>query len=465
MFAAGEATTQLAVPTEDDDERQGTYTVTAQLVFPPTYGHPWSYWRDGSLSESVTVRDNELQSVHIPAGDRRVIEGETVTFSILRKGKEPTPLTVNLEIEAPTEYVTGTVPSSVTIPGGSERVEFEIQTVDDSVAEDKGELTVTVLDGTGYRPVYPETSTITIFDNDGGLPSVRVTKAEAWVDEGEDVVFTVTRSGVIQNPLDVRLSLYRLRYRVTAADLSDPTLGVTTPEKLIPFGQEEITLSFPAGTASLTVTRSTTDDSFNYGNSTYHAIILADADDDYDANYDYAASVWVQDDDRPTVTVSAPTTPFYGRPIQPYPGVALINPPTSLSVTLTRTGDASGRLPIENRTSYTTPQPAPVQDVTVEPSDRLPQYIPPGATSAAVHFSGLKGVNALGRTHRFFLADPHHCPDDPEACGYRPQYTLGTSTEATLRVYGNFMGVRIENKPGHGGRGGSCRLHAAPARW
>ena len=153
----------------------------------------------------------------------------------------------------------------------------------------------------------------------------------------------------------------------------------------------------------------------------------------------------MQDDDRPTVTVSAPTTPFYGRPIQPYPGVALINPPTSLSVTLTRTGDASGRLPIENRTSYTTPQPAPVQDVTVGPNDRLPQYIPPGATSAAVHFSGLKGVNALGRTHRFFLADPHHCPDDPEACGYRPQYTLGTSTEATLRVYGNFMGVRIEN--------------------
>ena len=42
------------------------------------------------------------------------------------------------------------------------------------------------------------------------------------------------------------------------------------------------------------------------------------------------------------------------------------------------------------------------------------------------------------------LLAPHYCPDDPEACGYGPQYTLGTPQEATLRVYNNFMGVRVE---------------------
>ena len=62
------------------------------------------------------------------------------------------------------------------------------------------------------------------------------------------------------------------------------------------------------------MTRSTTDDIFNYGNSTYHAVVLAGPDDGYSAYYDHAAAVWVQDDDRPTVTATAPNTEYYGNP-------------------------------------------------------------------------------------------------------------------------------------------------------
>ena len=124
------------------------------------------------------------------------------------------------------------------------------------MAEDTGEFTVTVLDDTGYRPSYPSTFTFSIFDNDGTLHVVGVDAAESWVDEGEDVVFTVTRSGFIQNPLDARLKLYRLRSRVTEADLSDTTIGISAPNDLIIFDEEEVALSFPAGTSELTVTRS-----------------------------------------------------------------------------------------------------------------------------------------------------------------------------------------------------------------
>ena len=69
--------------------------------------------------------------------------------------------------------------------------------------------------------------------------------AESWVDEGEDVVFTVTRLGFIQNPLDARLKLYRVRSRVTEADLSDPTLDISAPVDLIIFDEEEVIVSFP----------------------------------------------------------------------------------------------------------------------------------------------------------------------------------------------------------------------------
>ena len=39
---------------------------------------------------------------------------------------------------------------------------------------------------------------------------------------------------------------------------------------------------------------------------------------------------------------------------------------------------------------------------------------------------------------------PYHCPDDPEACGYYPQYQVGTPATITFRVYSNVMGVRVE---------------------
>ena len=327
-------------------------------------------------------------------------------------------------------------------------MEIVIPTVDDSVDEDTGELTVTVLDGAGYRPEYPNTYTFLIFDNDGSLPGVHVSAEETWVDEGEDVTFTVTRSGSTQDPLDARLRLHRLRSRVTAADLSDPTLGVTTPQYHIPFDEEEITVSFPAGTSALTVTRSTTDDSFNYGNSTYHASVLAGPEDEYTSRYSSADFVWVQDDDRPEVTITAPITDVYGNPLYPYPDITLSSPDSYQSFTLTRTGDTSGRLGgIRYEGSTITYWPAPKQDQQSGVSVRSGHHgmeIPPGETSLAVQYRYARYVGFLGRSNSFTLLPPHYCPDRPQVCGYGPQFTLGTSQETTYREYNNFMGVRIE---------------------
>ena len=293
VFPAGQATTQLAVPTEDDTTLQGSRTITALIIDPHTIAEPRTYLREGTFTQSVTVLDDELPAVIIRAQDGRVFEGDPVKFWISRNPDAGTPLTVSLSVDAPAGYTSGSMPTSATIPAGDDSVKVVIQTVDDSVAEDTGELTVTVLDSAGYRPGYPTTYTFLIFDNDGGLPGVSVRAAETWVDEGEDVIFNVTRSGLVQDPLDARLRLHRIRSRVTAEDLSDPTLGVTTPEDLIFYDDEEITVSFPAGTSALTVTRTTTDDSLNYGNSTYHATVLAGPDDVYTSNR-YAALVWVQ---------------------------------------------------------------------------------------------------------------------------------------------------------------------------
>ena len=445
-FPAGQATTQLTVSTEDDLVSLGTYTVTALLESPNSNGQPPTYSIEGPLTANVTVRDDDLPEVKIALiSSGRVYEGDPVEFLLLFRYFGPD-LTVSLGYNPAAAYTTGLIPTSVTLPAGENSVKVTIRTEDDSVAEDTGELTVTVLDGVGYRPGYPSTYTFSIFDNDGVRPGVGVHAAESWVDEGEDVVFTVTRSGTAQDPLDARLRLYRLRSRVTEADLSDPTRGITTPKDLIYFDEEEVTVSFPAGTRTFTITKSTTNDNFNYGNSSYHAIVLAGPDDDYNAYYDHRETVWVQDDDRPTVTITAPTTEVYGYPRRSDDlGMAFDNPLLELPVTLTRTGDTSGRLIISGWTPFTTYNPAPNHDEHGRPRDTtFFGHIPPGETSYAATHLFHSNVNALGRSYRIVLADPHYCPDDPEECGYGPQYTVGTPQEATIRSYSNLMGVRIE---------------------
>ena len=445
-FPAGQATTQLTVSTEDDRVSLGTYTVTALLESPNSNGQPPTYSIEGPLTANVTVRDDDLPEVKIALiSSGRVYEGDPVEFLLLRQYFGPD-LTVSLGYNPAAAYTTGLIPTSVTLPAGENSVKVTIRTEDDSVAEDTGELTVTVLDGVGYRPGYPSTYTFSIFDNDGHRPGVGVHAAESWVDEGEDVVFTVTRSGSAQDPLDARLRLYRLRSRVTEADLSDPTLGITTPKDHIFFDEEEVTVSFPAGTRTFTITKSTTNDNFNYGNSSYHAIVLAGPDDDYNAYYDHRETVWVQDDDRPTVTITATTTELYGYPGHSYGlGTKFDNPNLELPVTLARTGDTSGRLLIPGWVPFTTYNPAPDHDEDGSLlHDGFFGHIPPGETSYAATYLVHRKVNALGRSYRIVLADPHYCPDDPEECGYGPQYTVGTPQEATFRSYSNLMGVRIE---------------------
>lgn len=328
-FPAGQATTELVVATENDYRLLDNYTVTAVLNAAESDDLPPAYHREEPLTAEVTVRDDDLPNVHLILGRHqpggRVNEGDPVKFWIGRTNTAyNNPLAVPLLISGAPGYTTGQIPTVVTIPAWSDSVQVVIPTEDDDVVEDTGELTIKLLGSDGYLLRHPNTGTFSIFDDDGHLPGVSVSAVEPWVDEGEDVTFPVTRSGsgqdiYSQEPLDARLRLYRVRARVTPADLGDPTQGITTPRDTVAFDEEEIALSFPSGTTTLTVTRSTTDDDLNHGNTTYHAVVLAGPEDSYTDGYRYTASTWVQDDDRPVVTVTAPIAEIYGHAGQIYP--------------------------------------------------------------------------------------------------------------------------------------------------
>ena len=426
VFAAGNATAQHTITTESDDASLGNYTVTVYVLNPVTIDEPSTYLSGYPSSATTTVRDTRVPAVNLGAGNLRVIEGEAITLTLSRLGTGR-PLTVNLDITETGQFTTGTLPTTVTFGRLDSVANATITTEDDSVVEDVGKLTVTVQDGTDYRAGWPNTHTFEIHDNDGVKPLVSVSGDQDWVNEGDPVSFTVTHNGSTTSSLEARLKLTRIRYRVTADDLNDPTRGITTPPNHIHFGVEEITLTIPAGTNTLTVTRPTTDDNLPHGNSTYHALVLNDPDDEYVAPFSQSDKVWVQDNDIPTVTGLDTLSEHYGGP----------NP---VLLPFTRTGDTSGLLELVSNTEQISYRPRPLRDLEKNYYNVKRGGFSPGASSGVQ--IGTFRPKALGDGGSMEIL-PYHCPDDPEACGYYPQYQLGTPATITFRVYSNTMGVRV----------------------
>ncbi len=439
VFAAGNDTATLTIATENYRAPRGVaMTISATLLDPDNIGEPRVYRPGTTGPVLITVRDVSLPDVTVSAEDPWIREGETATFTFQRQNGEWRRFTIDIEVTSDSRFVSATLPTTITFPLNESSVTLEIETDDDTTAEDNGEITVTVKDGRGYQPRFPSTVTTTVFDNDSGFPDIRVTKSADWVNEGDDVSFTFTRSGSTTDALDLEVSLWRMRQRLTQADLDDPTRNVTTPNSIMPFDQEDLSLTFAAGESSLIITRSTTDDVLNNGNSTYHARVESGADSVYTTVADYTEQVWVQDDDRPTVTMTPATQEYVGS--IPIPGLVSL---TRQTVTLTRTGDATGGLSTFTLHENTRHIPPPGPDET-ESGDQLGSFREGNSVENAFVASHLY-VNFMGRSGTYSFASPRYCPDEPEGdCKYRPQYVLGTDTETAYRVYGALMGVRIE---------------------
>ena len=429
VFPAGSDTVAHTITTTDDDERAGPHTVTVSLVAPTSIGEPKTYRPGSPATASVTVRDVNLGLVDLYTSQLRIAEGETIELELIRRSSRGPSLTVTLDVTESGQYASGSLPQTATFPKGEKSIIVTIPTEDDATAEDIGKLTVTVKDGTDYRAGWPNTHTFTIYDDDGFKPSVTVARDQNWVTEGESVSFTVTRTNPTNTTLEARLELTRVRYRVTQADLDDPTLGITSPRNHIHFGVEEITVEFPIGTKSVTVTRPTTDDSLPHGNSTYHATVLNDADDDYIALSSSSAQIWVRDNDIPTVTGTSTTSELYDGLYKP-------------QLPFSRTGDASGLLWLNYDYTQTRYRPSPLGNEVYSDTETQGFGFEPGdAQGVGIHTIGY--IHALGISGTMEL-QPHYCPNNPANCGYFPQYQVGTPSSVDFRYYSNFMGVRID---------------------
>ncbi len=282
-FGEDQATAPVILATDDDDTDELDATLTLTLTNSSDYN-----LSRNSASASVTVEDNDTvhaevasPKVTVAAVDDPVMEGEDAVFRLTRTGDATAALPVTFSVTDPGSALTNAAPASATIPANVTTALVTLATTDDETDKPDTTLTLTLTDGDAYDLGSDSAATLTVQDND--LPVVTVT-AGGDVTEGADAEFTLTRASENTG------AALPVTFSVTggAAALSDaaPTQATILTDE-----------------TTVTVTLSTEDDNTDEPDATLTLTLTDGAA--YDLGSDDTATLTVQDNDLPVVTVTS----------------------------------------------------------------------------------------------------------------------------------------------------------------
>ena len=236
-FPAGVLTKTISLDTEDDypDEAEGSVTVTV-LRDPTDFG----YAAGTPHMATASVLDNDeapdlyvSQTPTIPvlfASTNEVQEGAGIRFILVRT-HDAGPQSLDVEISQQGDFLAAGHPGGLvipadgrmqlTFPAGVLSTSLYLRTVDDSVIEDDGTVTLTVLPRPSdslYPVLVQGTKTMTVRDDDA-LPTVTVSADVASVREGSELTFTLNRT---------KAPGEHVRWMPVWLEISDP-LGILPP--------------------------------------------------------------------------------------------------------------------------------------------------------------------------------------------------------------------------------------------
>ena len=314
---AGTATLTIGTADDDTDETDGSITATVNThsgyTVSPTAG-----------AATAAVEDDDTPEVSITTDTGAVTEGSAASFTLTADIAPHTNLDVTLTVTATGDHAAATGTRTVTITAGATSAGFTITTTNDHTDEPDGTITVTLdtpAAGAGYTVTNTtDTATVTVADDD--IPQISVT-AGAGVTEGSPASFTLTADIAPHTNLDVTLT-------VTATGDHAAATGTRT-------------VTITAGTTSTGFTVTTAGDHTDEADGTVTVTLDAPA---ADAGYTVTntactATVTVEDDDIPEISITADTAAVTeGNPAS-FTLTADIAPHTNLDITLTitATGD------------------------------------------------------------------------------------------------------------------------------
>ncbi|MCL4206381.1 MAG: hypothetical protein KJ000_28200, partial [Pirellulaceae bacterium] len=175
--------------------------------------------------DAIVTRDsargvilNDDTEVHVLVAPQSVVEdgNESLIFTLTRSGVTSGELTVEFQVGGSatfsTDYtVTGAASFSfdagtVTFSAGSTTATVTIDPVADETVEDDETIVLTLVPGSGYTVADPATATGTILNDDTDV-SITVSPAAVFEDSGLGLVYTITRTGVVDRLLTVHFSV------------------------------------------------------------------------------------------------------------------------------------------------------------------------------------------------------------------------------------------------------------------
>ncbi|WP_424140185.1 Calx-beta domain-containing protein [Roseomonas chloroacetimidivorans] len=185
-------------------------------------------WTADGTAAPPPAGEPVINAVSAPA---EVTEGSVAAFTFTRTGDLSQPLTVAIDTSVGSA-VPGqdfTAPANLTFAAGSATAVFEVQTLNDAVAEDPATIEVRIVPGIGYTVGAADGNVADLIDNgDAGpapvLPSLSINDVEVNEDAGT-ASFTVTLSAVAATAVSVD---YATGLASGAADAFAPKSGTLT---------------------------------------------------------------------------------------------------------------------------------------------------------------------------------------------------------------------------------------------
>ena len=244
--------------------------------------------------------------VSIAARTSPVTEGTAAEFTLTRTGSTDGELTVAVTVTGGDGFLSGAATTEAVFSAGEATVTLSLATEGDEVGEADGTVTVTITADVSKYRLGDAAASVAVEDDD--LPVVSIAAGTSPVTEGTAAEFTLTRMGDTTAALTVMVV-------VTGGD--DFLSGAAPTQAVFAIGEATVTLSL-----------ATEGDEVDEADGTVTVTITAEA-----SKFrlgDAAASVAVEDDDLPVVSIAA--------------GTASVMEGTAAEFTLTRVGDTTDAL-------------------------------------------------------------------------------------------------------------------------
>ena len=288
MLNLGTTEVEVSIPTLDDEvnEHDGLLTVTL------LEGHGYLIDPDFIANTSISIVDNdENPEVSIFADLESVEEGAEGLFTITADRVSMFDNEINFEITgASIDFVTGEIPTSLTIDAFARSASLNIPTFDDDIYGNEEEIEIILNSGDGYTVSdFANSALVTVVDNENP-PHISVSANANEINEGEIASFVLSSNRDSASEFEISIEL-----DVSPSDLIDPNIALYQ------------TLTFVELTESLLYEVVTVNDLVEGDNGTITVTILPGPDYEIEDGTNQATIAIGDDDGSPEISITSNT--------------------------------------------------------------------------------------------------------------------------------------------------------------